>query len=576
MAPKIPLTPEVAQKAFEAGLLDKEFMDKVYTDLSTEEAVDASQALDVVSNDIAAKIKQTPEASALAQAVADKLTPQPTPSPAPRAQVVAPTPAARVQATPTALPMPTGTVAPTQSVGQAPVVVEQMPAEVVPTKEDYSIVADIHNQNASQSAAQGNASGVLSEAEKAINTIKQGYIQEAAAVSGTAANIQSAYADAVGKMEAQAKDFSVRNAELMKGYDASLAKQQEAIDQFSGEKLDPNRWWGSRSLGEKVLSTISVALSAATGTGASNKALDIITRAIDRDIQIQKDQIAIKKESLDSRDSFLSKISSRVNSEAQAENLTRAYMLDQVKSRVEMASVQGEAAKAQAQLLQNLGDLQLKAIKAAQEFAVADVNAGISAADGGVDLPVLDENANYLELNKKYKGQAVPNVGIARTKEAAGKAAMKVASYKAVKSDLDKLEALIGKYGVETLPSSARVQAKTMAKNIFLKIKSAEGFGALDKGSVEFGQGMITDDPLGSRGLDVFGIGSRVGNMVAGENPSLTQVKEMKRIFSSQFKNNLAVDLLAVSPRIQKELIAVGKEDFANQNAKSVGKAVTP
>lgn len=569
------LDPAQAQALFEKGALSKDFMDKVYGDLAADEAADEAQTQDVIATDVATTIASNPQLAALAQKVAEKVPGAQAPLPS---SPVVPDPRAApvvVQAQPTPMaPVPNSPGATVQPVvEETPIVQEPVDTSA------YTVLADQQSKDAEIASQNGNPSGVLSQAEQAINTMKQGAIMQAQAAQGTAGHIQSAFADAIGKMESQAKDFSVRNADLLQGYDAELKKQQSAIDQFSEEKVDPNRYWGNMSTFNKVGSLISIALSGAMSGGGTNRAMDLITKAIDRDINTQKDNLAIKKQGMDMRDNFLSKINSRVSSEAQAEQLTRAYMLDQVKSRVEMASVQGDAAKAQGQLLQTLGELQLKSIKAAQEYAVADVNAGNVAAANGEDLPTLDEKADYLALSSKYKGQVIPQIGIARSREAATKGAQKIASYRIVNGKLNELEKLINTYGVETIPSTARVKARSIAKDIFLGIKSAEGLGALDKGAVEFGQGMISDDPLGKRGGffdDPLGIASRVGNKIAGENLSLTQVKQMKERFQSQFKNNLAVDMLAISPKVRRELLSAGNTSFANENAKSVGKAVAP
>lgn len=548
------LTQEQAMALFKKGQLDKAFMDKVYGGLAAEEAADVAQTEQMA----AAITNSQPPAQA----------------PVPQTPVVPDAQAASavVPAEPTPM-APARSSVPEQAVVN-PIAEEPAPAGPVDTS-GYTVLADEQSKQAEIAAQNGDPSGVLSSAQQAIDTMEKGVRMQAAAAQGTAGHIQSAFADAINKMEAQSKDFSVRNAELLKGYDSEMKKQQEAIDQFSQEKVDPNRYWGNLSTFNKIGSLISIALSGAMG-GGTNRSLELINKAIDNDIETQKANIAIQRGGLEVRDNFLSKINARVSSEAQAEQLTRAYMLDQVKSRIEMASVQGDAAKAQAQMLQSLGELQLKSIKAAQDFAVADVNAGNVAAANGEDLPTLDDNADYMALSQKYKGQVIPNIGIARSREAATKGAQKIASYRIVNGKLNELERLIDKYGVETIPSTARVKARSIAKDIFLGIKSAEGLGALDKGAVEFGQGMISDDPLGSRGFDVLGMGTRIGNKIAGENLSLTQVKQMKERFASQFKNNLAVDMLAISPKVRRELLSAGNTDYANQNAKSVGKAVSP
>lgn len=68
------------------------------------------------------------------------------------------------------------------------------------------------------------------------------------------------------------------------------------INEFSNSKVDSNRLWANSSTGNKILAGVSLALGAlgAGFNGGKNNSVDIIERAIDRDIEEQKANIANK------------------------------------------------------------------------------------------------------------------------------------------------------------------------------------------------------------------------------------------------------------------------------------------
>jgi hypothetical protein len=92
----------------------------------------------------------------------------------------------------------------------------------------------------------------------------------------------------------QQKDMAARarerSSELMGRYQQSL-DEMRSID----ARVDPGRFWASRSTLDKVIGTIGLALGAVgAGKDGVNRASELLTRAVDRDIDAQKAEVALR------------------------------------------------------------------------------------------------------------------------------------------------------------------------------------------------------------------------------------------------------------------------------------------
>ena len=75
----------------------------------------------------------------------------------------------------------------------------------------------------------------------------------------------------------------------------SLIAQAKEIGQ---REVDPDRWWASRSTGQKIAGFIGAALSGALAPGGKNQTLDLINQAIDRDLDAQVQSLAGQRAAL--------------------------------------------------------------------------------------------------------------------------------------------------------------------------------------------------------------------------------------------------------------------------------------
>ena len=75
----------------------------------------------------------------------------------------------------------------------------------------------------------------------------------------------------------------------------SLIAQAKELGQ---REVDPDRWWGSRSTGQKIAGFIGAAISGALAPGGQNQTLGLINQAIDRDLDAQVQSLAGQRAAL--------------------------------------------------------------------------------------------------------------------------------------------------------------------------------------------------------------------------------------------------------------------------------------
>jgi hypothetical protein len=92
----------------------------------------------------------------------------------------------------------------------------------------------------------------------------------------------------------QQQESQAAFAQSMKDADARDASLKLKIQQAHAEQIDPDRYWNHKSTGGKILAGIGIILGGlgqGLMRGHSNQAMDVINRAIDQDIDAQKEHI---------------------------------------------------------------------------------------------------------------------------------------------------------------------------------------------------------------------------------------------------------------------------------------------
>lgn len=183
---------------------------------------------------------------------------------------------------------------------------------------------------------------------KAENAAAKAIEHEGRARADTA-NVQAQIEQQKGaELESAAQDFKRRDEELR-------GRGQALFDDVLNGKIDPKRLWNNADTGTKIAASIGMILGGmgAGMTRGPNYALQVIERAIDRDIDAQKSNLA-KKENL---------LNYNIAQQGQARAgymLTKADLLDAAAAKLQAASysltsktAQDEAAKSVFQLREN-------------------------------------------------------------------------------------------------------------------------------------------------------------------------------------------------------------------------------
>jgi len=141
----------------------------------------------------------------------------------------------------------------------------------------------------------------------------------AAAAAGRAAALEKQNAEAMEQADYQAK----ARADLLKTADDLMAD-------IKANKIDPNRLWASKSSGEQASALIGIVLGGigAGMTKGPNMALEVINRAIDRDINAQT-------ANLDTQKGLLSALMQKYGNLTQAQEVARGILKDRFTRQLE-------------------------------------------------------------------------------------------------------------------------------------------------------------------------------------------------------------------------------------------------
>lgn len=122
-------------------------------------------------------------------------------------------------------------------------------------------------------------------------------LDEAEARGAQVPKIQKAMAD-MAALNIKQRDLNDKAAaEVKRITDEGDAQSQQLFNDISTSRIDPNRLWANASTGQKVAGAIGMILGGIGSglTGQPNLAVQLIDRAIDRDIDAQKATLDLKK-----------------------------------------------------------------------------------------------------------------------------------------------------------------------------------------------------------------------------------------------------------------------------------------
>lgn len=158
-----------------------------------------------------------------------------------------------------------------------------------------------------------------------------------------AAELEKAKADSLLKME-QASN-------------KALEDYNQSVQELSAMKVDPNQYWANKTTPQKIAIGIGLILGA-FGRGNDYQALDILNRAIDEDIALQKSNIMAKRGEVQEKENVYQKMMGRFKDEKAATAAAKAALYDQAQIELQKTAAKYQGAVGSAQVTQALGQLQ--------------------------------------------------------------------------------------------------------------------------------------------------------------------------------------------------------------------------
>lgn len=138
----------------------------------------------------------------------------------------------------------------------------------------------------------------------------------------------------LGALQKHQEEEQAKRDEEEARREALFTDVNAASESLKGMKIDNNRFWSNSSTGNKVMAGISIALGAlgqAFTGGDRNYALEIIDKAIDRDIDEQKANFEAGRGKMEAAKGVYSTFADKVKDDRIARSASRQAYLDRVK-----------------------------------------------------------------------------------------------------------------------------------------------------------------------------------------------------------------------------------------------------
>lgn len=298
---------------------------------------------------------------------------------------------------------------------------------------------------------------------------------------------------AFGEQEKNLADSQARLSGIQQEKESALKDHDEkynaAIADLKGMSIDSDRLWKNKSTGSKILTGIGLALSAFGGPEAVARTNQIIQGAIDRDIEEQKANYAVKKDGVQEMRSVYARMYDKFNDKEKAELATRNYYNDQVQSKLAQigARTNNSTAKDNAKLL--AGQLQGQKDEMTTKLTLALGTANASKPKQYSEV-IPD---NYTPKDSDEAKNYVPGLGLAADPEAAKTLRGNFATFKNFNSGVNKLIGMREKYGSETMPTSAKGEMMQVYNELILDKKGMSNLGVMSESDLEMLKSIVAD-----------------------------------------------------------------------------------
>lgn len=293
------------------------------------------------------------------------------------------------------------------------------------------------------------AAPAIAPEEKAIIDSYNPQLKAAKAITQAAADSAVLKESAVAEQEHQMAQQQVKSQQIQQQFDTAFnqrvtylddVSKQLASQDFSSAKVDSNRLFSNLGTGQKILAGIAIALGgyggALSGKG-DNRALDIINKAIDRDIEeqkinIQQDADVKRSKAQNLRDqtgngqSMLSNLRAKFSDDLSAETSLRLLYNQQIQAKLAKIAAGTESKVVQANLANVIAPLQREQAQLSMQLkAQVAQQKMLESIGGGENLSPVQEALLPKDVREAVVSQrerSVPGFhGAAPNKEVANK-----------------------------------------------------------------------------------------------------------------------------------------------------------
>jgi len=174
---------------------------------------------------------------------------------------------------------------------------------------------------------------------------------------------------------------------LQQHLDAWNREHDAIVSDLASQKIDPHRFWSSKTTGGKIGSTIGLILGGmgSAVTGGPNPALQVLNRQMDADIDAQKTQLGIKN-------TLLADNYKKFGTMMEAENATRLQQAAILEGQIKLAAARSGSLDAQGRADQLIGQLRQQFLPLRLQMAQHQMMMGLMTS-GGPGRIALDENS---------------------------------------------------------------------------------------------------------------------------------------------------------------------------------------
>jgi hypothetical protein len=333
--------------------------------------------------------------------------------------------------------------------------------------------------------------GDMKDQESAIKAAGAAGAQKAAAEAGYLHTMQQ-------EMQRQQVQEAQREQERQNEVNGQMAKLNQMSDELKTAKIDPHHFWADKGTGSKIMAAVAIGLGAIGGamTGkGDNPALEIINKAIDRDIDAQRANLSQKNANYQTQAGLYSMMRQKFSDDRAASLAARTLYLQQAELNVKEIATryQGQETAANSQAV-------LAGLKAAHDQSLMQLQhqlyqqAALRQIAGGGQSSV----GGLLALPKEMQEKVVPIAGGARHGIAFSPEAAK--EVREVSSAADNVRSIVGEMrklkeeGPRVLPyGQLQAKAQELQSRLIPALNEMAGLKRLSEEDIKNLQKQVPD-----------------------------------------------------------------------------------